>query len=235
MKVSELAKEFSKSSDDILKMLKSLKLKAKDANQELSGAVVSVIKSQFGLDIKKPAGKDESVAKKSVKTELPSKSAKKKEPAKAKEKAKPKKSVKVKPVSSSVKKTKTAAKKSVETKESEVKAKTKKVVSRPVRTTATGAIVKKKKTAKKAPKKKAVKSFPKISDAPVITLKPLARKKEKSLHPEKEMQSQPPLPCPTTSSLPPRTSNTMLKRSGESGYPCLVPEFKHEGYWLFTT
>jgi len=35
MKVLELAKEFDKSSDDILKMLKSLKLKAKDANQEL--------------------------------------------------------------------------------------------------------------------------------------------------------------------------------------------------------
>ena len=37
----------------------------------------------------------------------------------------------------------------------------------------------KKKTAKKAVKKEAARSYPKISNAPVITLKPLARKRKK--------------------------------------------------------
>jgi len=61
MKVSELTKEFDKSSDDILKMLKSLKLKAKGVDQELSEAVISVLKSQFGLSSKASAAKKESL------------------------------------------------------------------------------------------------------------------------------------------------------------------------------
>ena len=43
----------------------------------------------------------------------------------------------------------------------------------------TGVIVKKKKVTKKSVKKEVKKSYPKISDAPVITLKPLARKRKK--------------------------------------------------------
>jgi hypothetical protein len=27
-----------------------------------------------------------------------------------------------------------------------------------------------------------------------------------------------------------RNSRTMLKRSGESGYPCLIPEFRGNGF-----
>ena len=52
MKVSDLAKELNTTSDEILKALKTLKLKAKDASQELSGGVASVVKSEF-LKIKK--------------------------------------------------------------------------------------------------------------------------------------------------------------------------------------
>ena len=47
MKVSELAKVLNTSSDDVLKALRALKLKAKDSQQELSAAVVSVIKSEM--------------------------------------------------------------------------------------------------------------------------------------------------------------------------------------------
>jgi len=174
MKVLELAKEFDKSSDDILKMLKSLKLKAKDANQELSAAVVSVLKSQFGPSPKASSVKKESIAKKSDK---PAKTVKKKAASTPKKESKPKKLVKAKAVSSPAKKAKPAPKKSVDVKEE--KPKTKKVISRPVRTTASGAIVKKKKTVKKDVKKQPAKSFPKISNAPVITLKPLARKRKR--------------------------------------------------------
>ena len=63
MKVSELAREFDKSSDDSLTMLKSLKLKAKGADQELSAAVVSVLESQFAPSPKATAAKPKKIAK----------------------------------------------------------------------------------------------------------------------------------------------------------------------------
>ena len=47
MKVCELAQQLKTTSDSILNTLKALKLKAKDSQQELNGAVVSVIKSEF--------------------------------------------------------------------------------------------------------------------------------------------------------------------------------------------
>jgi len=47
MKVSELASELNTTSDNVLKTLKSLKLKAKDSKQELNVAVISVIKSEL--------------------------------------------------------------------------------------------------------------------------------------------------------------------------------------------
>jgi len=172
MKVSELAEEFGKSSNDVLAMLKSLKLKAKGADQELSVAVVSVIKSQFQPSPKAEVAKKKSVTEKPKKSTKPAKSAKKKVASKAK------KSVKAKDVPSSVK-AKPSAKKPVQVKEEAPKPKGKKVISRPVRTTATGAIIKKKKSVKKVFKKVPSKSYPKISDAPVITLKPLARKRKK--------------------------------------------------------
>ena len=54
MKVSELAKDLNMTSDDVLKALRSLKLKAKDSDQVLSPAVVSVIKSELKPE-KKPS------------------------------------------------------------------------------------------------------------------------------------------------------------------------------------
>ena len=55
MKVSELAKDLDITSDAVLKALRSLKLKAKDSQQDLSAAVVSVIKSE--LKTKKKSSK----------------------------------------------------------------------------------------------------------------------------------------------------------------------------------
>ncbi len=48
MQVAELAKALNTTNEIILKTLKSLRLKAKDSKQELSGAVISVLKSEFG-------------------------------------------------------------------------------------------------------------------------------------------------------------------------------------------
>ena len=65
MKVSELAKELKTTSEEILATLKSLKLKAKDSKQELSAAVISVLKSEWGKG-KKPvisAGSSKEVTK----------------------------------------------------------------------------------------------------------------------------------------------------------------------------
>jgi translation initiation factor IF-2 len=47
MKVSELAKELKTSSDEVLKRLRSLKLKAKDSKQELNSVVLSVLRSDL--------------------------------------------------------------------------------------------------------------------------------------------------------------------------------------------
>ncbi len=55
MKVSDLAKELNTTSETILATLKSLKLKAKDNQQELNAAVVSVLKSELLRAKKMPA------------------------------------------------------------------------------------------------------------------------------------------------------------------------------------
>lgn len=52
MKVSELAKEFKTTTAYVLEKLKSLKLKAKDGNQELSKALLIVLKSELIKDMK---------------------------------------------------------------------------------------------------------------------------------------------------------------------------------------
>lgn len=53
MKVSELAKEFKTTNEHVLEKLRSLKLKAKDGEQELSKAVTIVLKSELIKDMKK--------------------------------------------------------------------------------------------------------------------------------------------------------------------------------------
>ncbi|MCK4882231.1 MAG: hypothetical protein KAS92_04330, partial [Candidatus Omnitrophica bacterium] len=180
MKVSELAKDLDTTSDAVLKALRSLKLKAKDSDQVLSAAVVSVIKSEL-----KPPKPKKTVARKPVKKEAASTKAKKKTVATTKEKvakemAATKKTAKTKVDSEPKVEKITATKKKVaDDKVVKETPKTKKVVSRPVRVSEKGMTVKKKTVVKKAPAKDVSKSHPKISTAPVITLKPLARKRKK--------------------------------------------------------
>lgn len=187
MKVSELAKDLGMTSEDVLKALRALKLKAKDSEQVLSSAVVSVIKSELKPSKKVAPSKTETTTK-ATKPEAPAKKATKKATAKTKKKVADKemvatkKPVKTKTVATA--KTKVAAKKkAAEAKDAETKPKARKIVSKPVRTKEDGTAVKKKKTTvkKKVSTKDATKSYPKISNAPVITLKPLARKRKKPL------------------------------------------------------
>ena len=180
MKVSDLAKDLNITSDAVLKALRSLKLKAKDSQQELSAAVVSVIKSEMKAE-KKPASSEEGlsvripdnagVSEKKVTKKTMMEGKKKKV---AKEAAPKKEIIKTKAV-----KTVSASNRTVESKESKAKTMTKKVISKPVRTTATGVVVKKKTTIKKTSAKDTTKPHSKISMAPVITLKPLVRKRKK--------------------------------------------------------
>ncbi len=180
MKVSELAKDLDTTSDAVLKALRSLKLKAKDSDQVLSAAVVSVIKSEL-----KPPKPKKTVARKPVKKEAASTKAKKKTVATTKEKvakemAATKKTAKTKvDLEPKVDKIIATKKKVADDKVVKKTPKTKKVVSRPVRVSEKGMTVKKKTVVKKAPAKDVSKSHPKISTAPVITLKPLARKRKK--------------------------------------------------------
>lgn len=52
MLVSELAKEFNTTTANVLEKLKTLRLKAKDGNQELSKAVLTVLRSELVKDLK---------------------------------------------------------------------------------------------------------------------------------------------------------------------------------------
>lgn len=179
MKVSDLAKELNTNSESILAALKKLKLKAKDSKQDLNVAVVSVVKSAFKkgdipkIELKKNIEEDDE-SRKTVK----------------------KKAVKVvdKPV---------LEEKKVEPQEKTVTKKLKKVVKKSVKV--------KKKTdepqpvtepQQEFPKKKievAVKKTPaveeipsakkKISQEPVITLKPLSRKRRKPHKDDRKDQS----------------------------------------------
>ena len=83
--VAELAKELNLTSEEVLKALRALKLKAKDADQVLSAAVVSVITSEL-----KPPPKKAARAK-TAKKETAAKGAKKKTASTAKKKTAKKK------------------------------------------------------------------------------------------------------------------------------------------------
>jgi len=82
MKVSELAKEYGMTSQEILAELKAMKLKAKDAKQDLSTAAVAVLKSALVKKGKKVVPKAKEVEKPVAKKAEPA--AKKAEPAKIK-------------------------------------------------------------------------------------------------------------------------------------------------------
>ncbi len=140
MKVSELAKELGVTSDSVLETLKSLKLKAKDAKQDISDAVASVVRSAL---------------KKAKASPAPVKEEKKEAPKEVKvEKEDVKKEVAPKP--------KEIVKEKISQKEP-VKAKAGREKERP-----------------------AAKPKSRISTAPVITLKPLARKRKRTMGPGQE-------------------------------------------------
>jgi translation initiation factor IF-2 len=181
MLVSELAKELKTTTEKILSVLKSLRLKAKDGNQELSAAVVSVIRSEFGKDGKKSSSKDE-------KSEISKTSKSKTTQAKEEKKSVSKKTTEKKPKSAPVKKTVIGSKKE------EKKPEKKKELVEKVNPAA--AVVEENKKVEPplqaqkvdAPKVEAPKPTfaadkfkvkPKFSKEPLITLKPLARKRRK--------------------------------------------------------
>src|SRR5262245_59761454 len=75
MKVADLAKELKVSTDDILKTLKSLKLKAKDSDQDISEFVVTVVRST----LKKPGSEPAANVTKAEEPAKPKKATKKTE------------------------------------------------------------------------------------------------------------------------------------------------------------
>lgn len=157
MKVSDLAKELNTTSDEILKALKTLKLKAKDASQELSAGVASVVKSEF-IKMKKAAAEKPAVSRPEE-----SEKSSKKEPVKTEKESATKKK-EVEKVSKEVKEIRKADKNvAVKT----VKGKDKKLVFKT--TTKLKKVVE---TETSRPKSK-------ISREPIITLKPLVKKKKR--------------------------------------------------------
>jgi len=172
VKVCELAEELKTSDEFVLGTLKSLKLKSKDSQQELNAVVLSVLKgaiSKIGklpprtavekkvnpVRKKKAGVSEESVKAVEVKKET-------EEPKKKKTVVKKRKTVKSKNAESLIEEKKTEAKTSEVKKEP---AKKKPILKEEV---------------VEKPKVKP-KSSSKISKAPMIMLKPLARKKRKSI------------------------------------------------------
>ncbi|MBF0385417.1 MAG: hypothetical protein HQL27_06050, partial [Candidatus Omnitrophica bacterium] len=185
MKVKELAVKLNISSELIITTLKSLKLKAKDDEQELSAGVVSVIKSEL-VKPKKPPKKDSDkpkAAKKKV--EKPDKEEKKKEEEKIAEEKPQKKEEEKKVV---------VIEKPLPSPEVKVQAKpvepisVKKVVKDEIRTSVVPPVAPPPKVPPKIIEqvltKKITKPFSdrdreKMKQGPMIILKPLARKKKK--------------------------------------------------------
>lgn len=169
MKVSELAKQLKTTNDEVLKVLKSMKLKAKDATQEVSPAVVSVVKSALK--------KDDEPKKKKAETKVTKEKApaKKKAVAKKKTVAKDKDKDKKEEKKAAVKKV--VKKKEVKTVRKVIKKTVKKVVKKKTVAKKTDAQKDTKDTKEEQPKAKPKK---KITQEPLITLRPLARKRKKS-------------------------------------------------------
>jgi len=178
VKVSELAEELKTTDEFILKTLKSLKLKSKDSQQELSSFVLSVLRGEIDKLGKLPSRTD--VVKKAVKSTkkkivessekiLKAKKVLKKE----KQETAEKEEKETKKIEESKKKKMVVKKKAaVKTKSIKTSDDVKKKVEDEV-------VEEKKEPVKKAVLKEKVKTPSKISNAPVITLKPLARKKRK--------------------------------------------------------
>lgn len=181
MKVSDLAKELNITSDVVLKALRSMKLKAVDNKQELSSAVVSVLKSEFKKTKKVEPKKEAVKESKEVKTEAKlSVSKVKKTPSKEAAKSKTTSKAKVikKEEKKEVKGKKEDAKPISKVKETTVEAKARDAEKNEIER-------------KRLADKEALLSRIKISHEPVFTLKPLARKKRRGgpdLHPSQPLK-----------------------------------------------
>lgn len=182
MKVHELATQIKLKNEDILETLKSIKLKAKDGDQELSMAVVSVIKSELAkqgkivlkkkvVRKKKPVVVKEKEIEKDVEATTTTKDKVEKKEEKAIEKVEP--VVVIETKKEIVKKTDKAKEKIAEKKEPDHVVADKKIDSKKLE--APKAVVEKTTFVSNKGKSK-----PRISKDPIITLKPLARKKRKN-------------------------------------------------------
>ncbi len=194
MRVSDIAKEFNTTEEFILGKLKALKLKAKGANQELNAAVAIVLKSEIAKTSNRPKPeKIKEVSKVVVEKKKTKKTdedkPKKKKVVKKKEKEKVVKVKKVKKVEKKPSKVikeeekkKKAEKKTTEKKDAKEKDSKEKVLK------------KVKESSEKPKKEKVIKAEPKVStpkatakpraksrigDQPVISLKPLPKRRKK--------------------------------------------------------
>jgi len=187
MKVSELAEKLGVTSDKVLQALRSLKLKAKDPDQVLSAAVVSVITSELAPDMKPAVPKKKTVAKKKVKKESSTAEIKKKTVVKKKKAiAVDKKDEKSKVEKEAAVKKATMSRKGATADAGVVadeKTKKKDVTSKDIKSKSgleeNANTVAQIKEAPKVAIKEAPKNQFKISNAPMITLKPLSRKRKK--------------------------------------------------------
>ncbi len=167
MRVCDLAKELRITDDAIIAKLRSLRLKAKDSQQELNAAVVIVLKSELGKSSTAPGA---------LKAKEPSKPAV--EPLKdsAKEKVKPSQGPEIKTKQESKEKGKEVKfKKPIKGKEIVAKDKPSKQITPPKKPDITPLIRK----VVPAPVELRAKPKFKISDKPFETVKPLAKRKKK--------------------------------------------------------
>jgi len=179
MKVSDLAKELNTNSETILAALKKLKLKAKDSKQDLNVAVVSVVKSAFKKgDIPKVE------LKKNIEEDDESKKTAKKKVVKSVDKPVIEEKKVETPEKTAAKKIKKVVKKSV---------KVKKKTDEPQQAAEPKQESPKKKIEVAVKKETASVEIPstkkKISQEPVITLKPLSRKRRKPHKDDRKDQS----------------------------------------------
>ncbi len=184
MTVTEIAKIYNTTDDYVLKTLKSLKLKAKGTQQELNAVVASVLKSELNKHKDTMPKKGEEKSEKETTTKK--KAVKKKAVKKEKEDSETSKEKPVKEKVTKVKETKVKETKVKESKVKETKVKKSKVTEvEAKKTEKPEATTTKKKatTTKKVVTKEPVKAKVRISNAPVITLKPLSRKRRKPTGP----------------------------------------------------
>ncbi len=164
MKVFELAEEFNTTSEVILNTLRSLKLKAKGEDQQLNVAVVSVLRSELKRKAKEGSlvqSKDENITT----TQKESSQKEKKD----------------------LKKRKDRTKKRIEEQGIEIKVKEK--VEKKTKIEELNR--KNKKKDKKVPVKDLSRIRKKIGKEPVITLKPLGRRKKRPIKDEKKKKEEP--------------------------------------------